>query len=77
MCSSDLEGGRHRQLVRSAYKLGGYYRPGVDAAAVESALVAAWSQVVGGREREARKAFCDGWKAGVERPRLLPGESVI
>ena len=48
-----------------------------DLTAVEAALVAAWSQVVGGREREARKAFCDGWKAGVERPRLLPGESVI
>jgi len=71
------EGGRHRQMLRSAYKLGGYYRPGVDVAAIEAAMVAAWSQVVGAREREARKAFCDGWNAGVERPRLLPGERVI
>lgn len=68
------EGCRHKQLLRSAYKLGGYYRAGVDADAVQATLLAAWSQVVGAREREARKAICDAWNEGVLRPRLMPGE---
>lgn len=68
------EGGRHRQLIKSAYKLAGYYRAGVDGEAIHAALLAAWSQAVGQREAEARKTITDGWNEGLKSPRPLPGE---